>query len=117
MMTLAPLHREDAQAVPSGRAMFDGVNCQYGDAVKAGDLVAANFDEKRVSTGGGLYLLESLQDGAVAWRGCRRLMKVPAEISIDLDGHGDWTTLPSLEDCGWRVAGRVEKVYRPALTG
>lgn len=44
-------------AEPTGWIMFDGRECPYADAIKSGDLVAANFDVKDAHTGGGLYLL------------------------------------------------------------
>jgi len=94
---------------PTGRSMLDGVQCLCGDAIKADDLVVANFDNKHVHTGGGLYLVHTT-DG---WRGCRRMMRVPDGIAIDQDGHGDWVTLANLDVTGWRVVGTVESVYRP----
>lgn len=96
-----------------GRAIFDGTYCQYADAVKPGDLIAANFDVRDVHTGGGLFLIEERASGRVTWRGCRRMIRVPQGVSVDQDGHGDWVTLPSLEECRWRVVGVVETVYRP----
>lgn len=95
------------QQAPSGRALLDGAQCQYGDDIKAGDKVVANFDATRVHTGGGLYLLQA-DDG---WRGCRRMIRVPDGIAIDQDGRGDWATFQSMEEIGWRVVGTVEAVY------
>lgn len=94
---------------PTGRSMLDGAQCLCGDAIKANDLVAANFDNKHVHTGGGLYLVQTT-DG---WRGCRRMMRVPDGIAIDQDGHGDWVTFANLDVPGWHVVGTVETVYRP----
>ncbi len=94
---------------PSGRALLDGGQCLCGDAIKAGDLVAANFDTRRVHSGGGLYLLQS----ADGWRGCRWMMRVPDGVMIDQNGYGDWVTVPSLDATVWRVVGAVETVYRP----
>ena len=93
----------------SGRALLGGDQCLFGDEIKAGDLVEANFDATHVHTGGGLYLLQS----ADGWRGCRRMMRVPDGIAIDKDGRGNWTTLPSLEAKDWKVVATVETVYRP----
>lgn len=93
---------------PTGRALIDGGQCQYGNVIKAGDLVAANFDAKRVHTGGGLYLVQA----ADGWRGCRRMMRVPDGIAIDQDGHGDWATFRSMEETCWHVVGTVETVYK-----
>lgn len=94
---------------PSGRAMLDGGQCQCGDAIRPGDIVAANFDSKRVHTGGGLYLVQS-PDG---WHGCRRMTRVPDGIAIDQDGYGDWVTVRDMDATCWRVVGTVETVYRP----
>lgn len=95
-----------------GRALFDGTTCLCGDAIQAGDLVAANFDVKDVHTGGGLYLLEARDNGQVTWRGCRRMMRTLTGIAIDQNGQGDWITVPNLNDTRWRVVGIVESVYR-----
>lgn len=105
---------EHPQLLGSGRAMIPGELCQYADAVKPGDLVAANFDVKRVHSGGALYLLEAVEGERVTWRGCRRMMSAfSGGIAIDQTGHGDWVTVPSVEANGYRIAGIVEKVYRP----
>ena len=98
----------------TGRALFPGDSCQYADAVKPGDLVAANFDVKRVHAGGALYLLEAVEGGRVTWRGCRRMMLMfNGGVGVDQSGRGDWVTVPSVEASGYRIAGIVEKVYRP----
>ena len=97
----------------TGRAVFNGASCQYADAVKPGDLIAANFDVTHVHTGGGLYLLEEREDGRVTWRGCRRMMRVPTGIAVDQDGHGDWKTPSCLEAYGWHIVGTIETVYKP----
>lgn len=102
-------HKANDQTEPTGRALLDGSQCLCGDEIKDGDLVAANFDIKTVHTGGGLYLLQSL-DG---WRGCRRMMRVPEGFAIDKDGRGSWSTFPSLDAISMRVVGCVETVYRP----
>ena len=94
---------------PKGRAFLDGAQCLCGDAIKAGDLVSANFDNKHIHTGGGLYLVQS----ADGWRGCRRMMRVLDGIAIDQDGHGDWVTIADLDATTWSVVGTVETVYRP----
>lgn len=104
--------REQTQQV-SGRALFSGAQCLCGDEIKAEDLVAANFDNKQVHTGGGLYLVQT-SDG---WRGCRRMTRVPDGIAIDRDCAGDWVTFASIEDSGLQVVGTVEIVYRPTHYG
>lgn len=94
---------------PSGRATLDGSECLCGEDIQAGDIVVASFDRRQVSTGCGLYLVESPR----GWHGCRRMMRVPSGIAIDQDGHGDWVTVATLDDTVWRVVGTVETVYRP----
>jgi hypothetical protein len=102
-------HSDNPHGEPRGRALLDGGQCPCGDEIRAGDLVAANFDKRHVHSGGGLYLVQS----ADGWRGCRRMMRVPEGIAIDQDGHGDWVTVPSMDAAAWRVVGVVETVYRP----
>lgn len=97
----------------SGRVTFDGSTCHYGDEIKTGDLVVANFDVKEVHPGGGLYLVEERQGVRVVWRGCRKMMLVPDGIAIDCDGNGDWRTFPKLAAVNWHVVGVVETVYKP----
>lgn len=109
----APAPIMPGAAMPSGRAMLDGSQCQTGERVQAGDLLAVNFDVRDVSPGGGLYLLQSSRPGD-AWRGCRYMMRtLSGGITIDDSGRGDWVTVPDMSATGWRVVGAVETVYRP----
>ena len=110
--TLPQIIDSEQFAELTGRAILQGSTCLCGEAVKSGDLVAANFDVRHVHSGGGLYLFEARDEGRVTWQGCRRMMRVPTGIAIDQDGHGDWVTLPSLDATGWRVVGTVETVYK-----
>lgn len=112
MSALAITLPEMTASTVSGRAIFDAESCHYADEVRSGDWIAANFDAKDAHSGGALYLVEAVERGRVVWRGCRRMIRVPDGIAIDQSGRGDWVTLPSLKAAGWRVAGRVEKVYR-----
>lgn len=98
---------------PSGRAMVHGHQCLCPGVIEAGDLVAANFDVRDVHTGGGQYLVEEIEGGRVVWSGCRSMVRVPAGISVDIDGRQNWVTFPDLSAVGWRVVGIVETVYRP----
>lgn len=91
-----------------GRGLIGGSTCLCGEEVTADDLVLANFDATAVSTGGGLYLVQSVN----GWHGCRRMMQKPDGIAIDQDGRGNWITVPTLEGTRWRVVGTVETVYR-----
>lgn len=108
--SLVPMMPGDA--TPSGRALLDGSQCQTGEHVKPSDLLAVNFNVRTVSTGGGLYLVQSRLPGR-EWRGCRYLMRTTTGITIDQDGRGDWATVASMEDTAWEVVGKVETVYRP----
>lgn len=108
-LTIASNSANEQSQQTKGRALLSGAHCLCGNEIKAEDLVAANFDKTHVSTGGGLYLVQS----ADGWRGCRRMTRVPDGIAIDLDCDGDWVTIPSMEATSWRVVGTVETVYRP----
>ena len=107
-MALINRHHDEAEE-SSGRATLDGSQCLYGEDIKARDIVVVSFDHRRISTGCGLYLVES----PGGWHGCRRMMRVPSGIAIDQDGHGDWVTVQSLDETVWRVVGTVETIYRP----
>lgn len=109
-MAETPCTKEAGQRHPSGRAMVNGGQCLCGSEIKASDLVLADFDVKDVSTGGGLYLLQATDS---PWHGCRRMMRVPAGIAIDQDGHGDWITVSNMDGLRWQIIGAVETVYRP----
>lgn len=109
-LTVSDGRPEGLRALPAGRALLDGREYLCGDEIRADDLVMANFDKKHVHTGGGLYLVQSVDSN---WHGCRRMMRVPAGIAIDQDGHGDWVTVPDVDATRWRVVGSVETVYRP----
>ena len=61
----------------TGQSLVDGALCRYGDAVRPGDLVKANFDRRDVGTGGGLYLVQQTANSKVIWSGCRRMTRVP----------------------------------------
>lgn len=105
------------QSVPAevtGMQVIDGAYCQYGDEVKAGDLVAANFDSRTVHTGGGLYLLEMREGNRITWSGCRRMIRTPAGIDVDKSGYGDWVNIPDMDATDWHVVGTVETVYSPS---
>lgn len=67
----------------AGRAWLSGAQCLCGDAIKAGDLVAADFDNRDVHSGGGLYLVQA----ADGYMGCRRMMQVPDWIAVDQTGR------------------------------
>lgn len=108
--------RESAgtEVVPelSGHRIFMGTYCQYGDIIKPADLVEADFDRKTIANGGGLFLVEIVEDGRVTWMGCRALSYRPDGVAVDTNGRGEWETFPSLEATGYRIAGMVKNVYR-----
>ena len=101
-----------ASASPSGRALLDGTQCQTGERVKAGDLLAVNFDVRDLCTGGRLHLVQSRQPGR-EWRGCQFMMRTLTGVAIDRDGCGDWVTVADLGETAFQVVGAVETVYRP----
>ena len=113
-MTMAHIGSHHSEGATSAdRATLEGWQCTYGDAIKPRDIVVANFDLRRVSTGGGLYLVQQLPGCDDEFRACRRMMRVPDGVMIDQDGHGDWSTFDSPEAAGWEVVGTIETIYRP----
>ncbi len=99
---------------PTGIHAFMATSCQYGNVIKAEDIVVADFDRNTVTTGGGLFLIEEIDDhGKVIWRGCRMLNRIAAGYRMDQSGDGDWITIPDLESEGFRVVAYVKNVYSP----
>ncbi|HOB65831.1 hypothetical protein [Ottowia sp.] len=96
-----------------GRAVFEGRYCEYGEYISADDVVLANFDQRRVTTGGGLYVVQSIKDGQPAWTGCRYMMRQLSGIVVNEDGRKNWQHVPDLDATKWVVVGTVEAVYRP----
>ncbi len=113
MNALAVACAGSPERIGSGRALIDAEACQYADEVLPSDKVLADFGSRNVHTGGSLYLVEAIENAQVTWCGCCRMIRVPQGIAIDQDGRGGWTTVSSLDDIGWRIAGRVESVLRP----
>lgn len=105
------------QAMPTdglkGRAIFEGRYCEYGEYISADDVVLANFDLRRVTTGGGLYVVQSIKDGQAAWTSCRYMMRHLSGIIVNQDGLKDWQHVHDLDATPWVVVGTVEAVYRP----
>lgn len=97
----------------SRKVIIQGRQCLCGEEIKAEDLVLADMSNTRVSTGGGLYLVEMGTKGKDEWRGCRRMMATGYGVQIDLDGCRDWKTFPTVEAAGLRVVGVVLTVFRP----
>lgn len=97
----------------TGRTVLDASFLQYADAIKPGDLALINFDDKRPTAG--LYVMEALERGAVAWQGCRRIERTPMGLRVDQTGRGDWQSVPDIEALGLRIVGRVERVYSPTM--
>ena len=96
----------------SGVALVPAGLCQYGEQVRAADLLRVDFDADSIRRDG-LYLVEGVTDDGVAWMGCRRFSRgLDCALSVDDSGRGDWRDVSSLEAAGFRVAGYVEQVYR-----
>lgn len=96
----------------SGVALVPAGVCQYGAAIGAGDVLRVDFDRGAVTTDG-LYLLEAMGADGVEWVGCRRFARgLDGGLSVDDTGRGDWREVGAGEASGYRVAGRVEQVYR-----
>lgn len=113
MSTITP-HCTEASGSPAGIHAFMADSCQYGDVITAQDIVLADFDRTTVTTGGGLFLFEQLDDaGKVVWRGCRRMIRSADGYRIDESGDGEWVTIPSLESERIRIVAYVKEVYQP----
>ena len=96
----------------SGVALVPAGMCQYGEQVRAADLLRVDFDADTIRVDG-LYLVEGVTDDGVAWMGCRRFSRgLDGALSVDDSGRGDWRDVSNLEAAGFRVAGYVEQVYR-----
>lgn len=96
----------------SGVALVPAGLCQYGEQVRAADLLRVDFDADTIRVDG-LYLVEGMTDDGVSWMGCRRFSRgLDGALSVDDSGRGDWRDVSSLEAAGFRVAGYVEQVYR-----
>lgn len=110
----------DEQAAPpmlSGRMLVPADGCWYPPAVHVEDVLHVDFDV-RGFRGDGLYLLEEVSGGRVAWRGCRRFQRrLDGSVQIDRTGEGDCHDVASLPMQAWRIVGRVEQVYKPAARG
>jgi hypothetical protein len=98
----------------TGVRIIPALACMYPPAVKSDDLLLVDFDDREISTGGGLYLVEEIGRNGVSWMGCRRFDRHPDQTLIDIDGEGDWKPI-NLDAVGWRVAGHVQQVYKPSL--
>lgn len=112
MATLTVIEPQSGQnnaSEPTGRVLVSGDWWQYGDEVRPDDLLAVNFDVKRVYCSS-LYLLEEVGG---SWHGCRRINQELSGLDIQDDVNDTWVRVQSVEEIGFRVIGRVEAVYRP----
>ena len=116
MSAVTPIRASKAH-IRDGQQLIDGKLCTYGDAIRVGDIVKANFSRTDVSTGGGLFLLEHVHDGHVTWTGCRRMTRLPNGIALDDSGDGDWQTVGDLASRNLRVVATVEAVYHEVYRG
>jgi hypothetical protein len=95
-----------------GRTLISGSYCRCGDLIQPADLVAADFDRKAVTTGGGIYLYVIKEKGEIVYYGARPMTVDGDGVRIDVTGRGEWKTYPSASDAGYEVVGYVETVYR-----
>lgn len=61
----------------SRRMIMPAYDCEYPPAVEVNDLLDVDFDQRDIGTDG-LYLVEIVEGGRVAWRGCRRFQVMPS---------------------------------------
>ncbi len=104
----------DNQSRMSGIVFRPAYDCCYPPAIEHSDIISVDFDTRRVDSDG-LYLVEELQGSCVVWRGCRRFRIEPGSKAIELDAKGDdksWMCFDAAASQGWRIAGKVLKVYR-----
>ena len=95
-----------------GVALVPAGLCQYGEQVRADDLLRVDFDADTIRRDG-LYLVEGVTDDGVAWMGCRRFARgIDGALSVDDSGRGDWREVGAGDAGGFRVVGYVEQVYR-----
>jgi len=97
----------------AGQRLINADACYYPPAVNPTDLLLVNFDTQAISKDG-LYLLESVKDGAVIWRGCRRFEIHTGKLLVDVSGKGEWDQI-DLASSAWRVVGKVDQVFRPSI--
>lgn len=106
----------EAHDVPrlSGVVFKEAWDCSYPPAVESTDVLRVNYDVHAVGRDG-LYLVEELSHSGIAWRGCRRYRTNPisGDLELDATGSGEW--VPAAVASAWRIAGRVERVYRPVV--
>lgn len=89
------------------------LGCFYPPAIDSEDLLQVDFDRRQIGRDG-LYLVELVQDGRVAWRGARRFHHHLDGLYIDQTGDGEHKRIASPAAVGLRVAGYVLEVYKPA---
>lgn len=99
----------------SGVALVPAGLCQYGEQVRAADLLRVDFDADSIHRDG-LYLVEGMTDDGVAWMGCRRFSRgLDGALSVDDSGRGG-ATLPARRAAGFgwpdmwsRFIGRCDR--------
>lgn len=108
---VATIHHQGPRV--AGQRLINADSCYYPPAVKSADLLLVDFDSRLINEAG-LYVLEEVKDGAIVWRGCRRFDIHPGKTMVDLSGEGDWTEI-DLASVGWKVAGKVDQVFKPSI--
>ena len=98
----------------SGVVFKEAWDCSYPPAVESTDVLRVNYGIPSVGRVG-LYLVEELSHSGIAWRGCRRYRTNPisGDLELDATGTGEW--VDAAVASAWRIAGRVERVYRPVV--
>lgn len=120
MTSAPPMLRPDAsndQAPPkrlTGIHVIPADFCYYPGAVHSADMLEVDFDARDPGTG--LYLVEEHGPHGVTWMGCRHFDRMPLPTGscglwMDYTGEKDWRPI-DLDEVGWRVVGRVCRVYR-----
>lgn len=98
----------------TGIHVIPAPDCYYLGAVHSADMLEVDFDARDPSAG--LYLVEEHGPHGVTWMGCRRFDRRPLSTGsgglwMDSSGEKDWRPI-DLDEVGWRVVGRVCRVYR-----
>lgn len=98
----------------SGVVFKEAWDWSYPPAVESTDVLRVNYDIHAVGRDG-LYLVEEIGHSGVVWRGCRRYRTNPitSQLELDATGGGEWVDAAVAST--WRIAGRVERVYRPVV--
>lgn len=98
----------------SGMVFKEAWDCSYPPGVESTDVLRVNYDIHTVGRDG-LYLVEEIGHSGVVWRGCRRYRTNPITGTLELDATGSGEWVDAAVASAWRIAGGVERVYRPVV--